>query len=504
MAQLRRARIRAGVRDYRKRRGGWTSRDEQEDGAVMVTRLSSADASFFRLENTSTPMYVGSLSILARPRAGLNYETLLAAVEQRLPQVPRYRQKVRQVRLGPARPVWVDDSDFDIAYHVRRAALPSPGSDEQLHGLVARLSARPLDKSRPLWEMYLIEGLANNRVALYTKSHQALINGLSALEINHVIADRARRGPAFPEDIWVPERDPGTVRLALGAIGDWLGAPGAQLQEAGSAIAGLATDHGEFVDAGRRVLEYARRVTRGTAPSSPLNAPVSRHRRFTVARGRLEDYRAVRARYDCDVNDVVLAVITGALGNWLMSRGEAVSPTATIRAMAPLPVYAEAQLDATGPGPTISQVVPFLVDLPVAEPNAVVRLSQIAHATESNPTAASLVDARTIATLSGFAPPTLHAMGIRVATSFSKRTFNLLITNAPGAQSQKYVAGTKLLETYSVPPLLHDQALAIGVTSYNGMLYFGINADREAMSDVDLLPGLLGQSLEELVEASRS
>jgi WS/DGAT/MGAT family acyltransferase len=189
-----------------------------------------------------------------------------------------------------------------------------------------------------------------------------------------------------------------------------------------------------------------------------------------------------------------------------MSRGVAVSPTATVRAMAPLSVYANGQLDSTGPGQTISQVMPYLVDLPVGEPNPVVRLSQIAHATESNPTAPSLVDARTIVTLSGFAPPTLHAMGIRVATgfpSFSKRTFNLLITNAPGAQSQMYIAGTKLLETYAVPPLLQNQALAIGVTSYNGMLYFGINADREAMSDVNLLPGLLSQSLEELLEASR-
>ncbi len=472
----------------------------------MVTRLSPSDASFYRLENTTTPMYVGSLSILRRPRAGLSYETLLATVEKRLPQIPRYRQKVREIHIGMARPVWIDDNDFDITYHVRRSALPSPGSDEQLHELIARLAARPLDKSRPLWEMYLVEGLAKNRVALYTKSHQALINGMSALEINHVIADRARRPPPVPEDIWVPERDPGHTRLVLGAIGDWLGTPGAQVQAVGSAIAGLATNYGELVGAGRRALDLARAIARGTAPSSPLNAPVSRHRRFTVARGSLEDYRAVRARYDCDVNDVVLAVIAGALGNWLMSRGVAVSPTATVRAMAPLSVYADGQLDATGPGQAISQVTPFLVDLPVGEPNAVVRLSQIAHATESNPTAGSLVDAQTIVTLSGFAPPTLHAMGIRVATefpSFSRRTFNLLITNAPGAQSQMYIAGTKLLETYAVPPLLHNQALAISVTSYNGMLYFGINADREAMSDVELLPALLSQSLEELLEASR-
>jgi diacylglycerol O-acyltransferase / wax synthase len=472
----------------------------------MVTRLSPADASFYRLENTATPMYVGSLSILRRPRAGLSYETLLATVEHRLPQIPRYRQKVREVRIGMARPVWVDDSDFDITYHVRRSALPSPGSDEQLHELVARLAARPLDKSRPLWEMYLVEGLAKNRVALYTKSHQALINGMTALEIGHVIADRTQRPPPFPEDIWIPERDPGNTRLVLGAIGDWVMGPGTQLQAVGSAVAGAVTNYGELLDAGRRVIDIARTVARGTAPSSPLNATVSRHRRFTVARGSLEDYRTVRARYDCDINDVVLAVVAGALGNWLMSRGVAVSATATVRAMAPLSVYADGLLDSTSPGQTISQVTPFLVDLPVGEANPVVRLSQIAHATESNPTSGSLVDARTIVTLSGFAPPTLHAMGIRVATgfpSFSKRTFNLLITNAPGAQSQMYIAGAKLLETYAVPPLLHNQALAISVTSYNGMLYFGINADREAMSDVDLLPGLLSQSLEELLEASQ-
>lgn len=470
--------------------------------AAVVTRLSPSDTSFYRLENSATPMYVGSLSILRRPRAGLSYEALLATVEQRLAQIPRYRQKVREV-IGTARPVWIDDRDFDITYHVRQSALPSPGSDEQLHQLVARLAARPLDKSRPLWEMYLVEGLSKNRVALYTKSHQALVNGMTALEIGHVIADRTRRPPPFPEDIWIPERDPGNTRLVLGAVSDWVMGPGAQLRAVGSAVAGLATNYGELLDAGRRVVDFARTVARGTAPCSPLNARVSRNRRFTVAQGNLEDYRTIRARYDCDVNDVVLAVIAGALGNWLMSRGEAASPTATIRAMAPLSVYSDGQHDSTGPGQTISQVTPFLVDLPVGEGNPVVRLSQIAHATESNPTAASLVDARTIVTLSGFAPPTLHAMGIRVAAGFSARQYNLLITNAPGAQSQMYVAGTKLLETYAVPPLLHNQALAISVTSYNGMLYFGINADRDAMSDVDLLPGLLNQSLEELLEASR-
>jgi diacylglycerol O-acyltransferase / wax synthase len=469
----------------------------------MVTRLSASDASFYHLENSSTPMYVGSLSILRKPRNGLSYETLLATVERRIAQIPRYRQKVREVAWSLARPVWIDDRDFDITYHIRRSALPSPGSDAQLHDLVARLGSRPLDKSRPLWEMYLVEGLAKNRIAIYTKTHQALVNGMSALEIGHVIADRTQKAPEFGEDIWIPGREPSDVGLFLGAVGEWIARPTAQLAAVRSAVTDVATNSDQLFEAGRRFADIARTFARGTAPNSPLNATVSRNRRFTVAGHKLEDYRALRARYDCDVNDVVLAVVAGALRNWLLSRGEPVTSTKTVRAMAPMAVYPDSELDSGGPGQAISEVSPFLVDLPVGEGNAVVRLSQIAHATESHSTAASLVDARTIVTLSGFAPPTLHAMGIRVATSFSARQFNLLITNVPGAQKQMYVAGTKLLETYSVPPLLNMQVLAIGVTSYNGMLYFGINADRDAMSDVDMFPLLLRESLDELRESAQ-
>ncbi|MGW4097494.1 WS/DGAT/MGAT family O-acyltransferase [Mycobacterium sp. NPDC004974] len=469
----------------------------------MVSRLSASDAAFYHLENTATPMYVGSLSILRKPRAGLSYETLLETVEHRLPQIPRYRQKVREVTLGLARPVWVDDRDFDITYHIRRSALPSPGSDAQLHDLIARLGSRPLDRTRPLWEMYLVEGLTKNRIAIYTKTHQALVNGMTALEIGHVIADRAQKPPEFGEDIWIPAREPSDRQLMLGAIGEWVTRPTSQLAALRDTVTEVATSATELAAVGRRVADVARTVARGTAPNSPLNTTVSRNRRFSVDQHRLEDYRLVRARYNCDINDVVLAVVAGALRNWLLSRGEPVTPTTTVRAMAPMSVYPDAELDSSGPGQAISEVSPFLVDLPVGEGNPVVRLSQIAHATESHSTAASLVDARTIVTLSGFAPPTLHAMGIRVATGFSARQFNLLITNVPGAQKQMYVAGTKLLETYAVPPLLQNQVLAIGVTSYDGMLYFGINADRDAMSDVDVLPSLFRESLDELLEAAK-
>ena len=467
----------------------------------MVTRLSAPDAAFYQRDNTSTPVYVGTLSILRRPRNGLSYEALLEAVERRLPEIPRYRQKVREVTLGLARPVWVDDPDFDITYHVRRAALPSPGSDVQLHELVSRLAARPLDRSRPLWEMYLVEGLSGNRLAIYIKSHQALVNGMAAVEIGHVVADRGRRPPAFVEDIWLPAREPSTSQLVIDAVTDLLARPGQELRAMRSTLVEIATSTNELVQFARRVTEATQTMLRGSAPQSPLNTTVSRHRRLTVTSAALADYRTVRARYDCDVNDVVLAVIAGALRNWLLSRGEPVPATSTVRAMAPTSVYPESDLDA--PGRAIREVAPFLIDLPVGEANPVVRLSQIAHATESYSASASVVDARTIVTLSGFPPPTLHAMGIRVATQYPPRQFNLLITNVPGPQSQMYVAGAKLLETYAVPPLLPGQVLSIGVTSYCGMLYFGINADRDAMSDVAVFPELLAEALEELIDAAR-
>ena len=241
-----------------------------------MTRLSPSDAAFYQREDTATPMYVGSLSILRRPRGGLSYDTLLETVEHRLPQIRRYRQKVREVTLGIARPVWIDDPEFDITYHVRRSALPSPGSDAQLHDLVSRLAGRPLDRGRPLWEMYLIEGLDRNRLALFIKSHQALINGVTACEIGHVIADRSRRPAEVGEDIWLPAREPSDGRLVADAVTDWLARPGQELQALRSTVADVATSTAHLGELGRRASQLASRMLRRSAPDSPLNTTVSR------------------------------------------------------------------------------------------------------------------------------------------------------------------------------------------------------------------------------------
>ena len=482
----------------------------------MANRLTTQDASFYYLEASSTPMHLGSLAVFRTPRSGFSYEKLLSLVEQRLVLVPRYRQKVREVAFGLARPVWVDDSDFDITYHIRRSALPKPGTDEQLHDLVARLTSRPLDRSRPLWEMYLVEGLTKNRFAIFTKSHSALVDGEKALEIGQVILDASKSPVAMAEELWMPAREPKESALVLDAITELIASPNESVEVLRGAAAGLAGVAGGVLAASGKVFSLVRTAAQ-VAPSSPLNAPISRNRRFAVAKTELSDYRRIHTRFGCSINDVVLAVVTGALRNWLLSRGEPVTASSTVRAMVPMSVYVSDEgagydqyadrLSGDHEGePTDeqlrSEVSSFLVALPVGEPNAVVRLSHIAHATEAHAKQSPGVTAQTLMTISGFAPASLHAMGARAGSRLSQRLFNLIITNAPGPQFPLYVGGARMLEMFPVSPLFENQALSIGLTSYDGFVCFGLNADRGAMPDVDVITALLFEALEELIDAS--
>ncbi|MFD1813426.1 WS/DGAT/MGAT family O-acyltransferase [Rhodococcus gannanensis] len=471
----------------------------------MDTRLTTQDASFYFLEASSTPMHLGSLAILRTPEGGLDYEDLLTHVERRLSLVPRYRQRVREVALGLARPVWVDDRDFDITYHVRRSALPKPGSDEQLHDLVARLTSRPLDRSRPLWEMYLVEGLADDRVAIFTKSHSALVDGLRALEIGQVMFDDCEHPRQVPDELWMPAREPRESELVLGALAEMVARPA-------EGVATIRHLVGDVVGTASTVVGNAAALVRtaaATAPATPLNATISRNRRFATAKTSLEDYRTVRSKFHCSVNDVVLAVLTGAMRNWLLSRGEPVTAFSTVRAMVPIAVHvagvegdAEEDTDSV-PRNFDRRASSLLIDLPVGEPNPVVRLSHIAHATEAHSRQNRTMTAQTLVRVSGTAPPTLHAVGLRLAAGLSQRMFNVMITNAPGPQAPLCLGGARLLETYPVSPLIRNQALSIGLTSYDGHVYYGLNGDRDAMSDVDVITGLLHEALDELLEACR-
>jgi WS/DGAT/MGAT family acyltransferase len=467
----------------------------------MPDRLSALDASFLYLEQPTTPMHVGAVAVFRRPRSGFDFERLLGLVEQRIGLVPRYRQKVRHVPGGLARPVWVDDEDFDLSYHVRRSALPKPGTERALHDLVARLMSRPLDHARPLWEMYLVEGLDAGRVAMLTKTHQALVDGVRAIDIAQLILDVSPTPRDGAGETWWPRREPSKVRLVRDAVYEAWNRPSAVVENARAAVGDATATAGRVVDALGQVASVIRTAA-NRAPGSPLNVAVSAQRRFAVARTRLDDYRAVRLKHGCAVNDVVLAVVSGAMRNWLLSRGEPVTGSSTVRAMVPLSVRAEPDDRGALDGVTGNRVSSFLVDLPVGEPNAVVRLHQVTHQMRVHAESGRSVGAETLVRLGGFAPPTLHALGARAASGFSKRVFNLVVTNVPGPQIPLYAAGARMLEMFPVVPLAKGQALAIGLTSYNGGVYYGFNADRDAMGDVEMLAGMIVESLDELVSGA--
>lgn len=463
----------------------------------MPYRLSALDASMLYLEDASTPMHIGGVAIFRRPRTGFDYERLLDLIEHRLALVPRYRQKVRYVPGHLARPVWTDDTRFDITHHVRLSALPKPGTPEQLNELVARLMSRPLDHHRPLWELYLVEGLQRNRFALVTKTHHAMIDGIGAIEIGQVILDVSPNQEDTPGPLWLPEPTPGSLRLLGDAVAEVVRQPGELVDNVRSAVGDVTATMGKVAGAFSGVLSALTTAVR-PAPASPLNVPITAERRFAVARTSLADLRKVRAAHGGSVNNVVLAVVSGALRYWLMSRGEVVTSGTTVRAMAPLSVRDGAEAD-TPAGLAGGKVSAYLVNLPVGEPSPVVRLQHVAHAMQTRTDAGQPVAADALVRLGGFAPPTLHALGARAASVFSQRIFNILVTNVPGPQVSLYAAGAKMLEMFPVVPLARNQAVAIGVTSYDGGVYFGLNADRAAMPDVDNLARMIEESIDELL-----
>lgn len=463
----------------------------------MVERLTALDASFLYLEEPGTPMHVGAVLVLECPSGTLDHEALIELVRARLPLVPRYRQKVLEVPGHLANPAWVDDPDFDVSYHVRRSALPRPGTEEQLLDLVARLTARPLDLSRPLWEMYLVEGLAGDRTAVVTKTHPALVDGLGAIDIGQVILDPdpdADPAPTAPDE-WRPRRPPGSAALVWEAVEDYLQRPSAVLETARTAAGDLRATATRWAGVAGGLVTAVARTAVSPAPVSPLNAPIGRQRRVAVARADLADLRMVRKAHGGTVNDVLLTSVTGALREWLLSRGEPVVGSTSIRALVPVSVRAEEDGAA-------NEVRSFLVDLPVGEPNPRVRLARISFAMRGLAPSGQSVGADTLSALSGFAPPTLHALGARAASGLSRRLFNLVVTNVPGPQVPLYAGPARMVEVYPVVPLVRGQGLAIGLTSYDGTVYFGLNADRDSVSDVDVLADLIEQEIAYLVEAS--
>ncbi|HEX7187993.1 MAG TPA: wax ester/triacylglycerol synthase family O-acyltransferase [Actinomycetes bacterium] len=463
----------------------------------MPDRLSPLDVSFLYFEEPTTPMHVGGVAIFQAPKDGFDHDRLVELISQRIAFVPRYRQRIRWVPGRLANPVWVDDEHFDVSYHVRRSALPRPGDDHQLAELVARVQSRPLDRSRPLWEMYLVEGLAGGRFAIISKTHHAMVDGVAAVDIGQVILDTTPDKREPPPDTWRPAPEPSWVELVAGAVAETVRRPTAAIDTFRGGLGEVQHLAGRVAGAAGGLLAAATSAAR-PAPESPLNAVIGEHRRYATTALDLDDHRRIRKMHSCTVNDVVLATVAGALRAWLLTRGEKVGTSTTVRALVPVSVRAD------GDGPhTGNRVSSYLVDLPVGEPSAVMRLHQVSYRMTAHKETGQAVGAEALAGLAGFSPPTLHSLGARVASGLSKRWFNLVVTNVPGPQQPLYAGDARMLEAYPVVPLAKGQALSIGLTSYDGKVFYGLNADRDAMPDVDVLAQCLDDALAELLETVR-
>ena len=461
----------------------------------MPSRMSALDASFLFMEDASTPMHAGGVAIFQPPPGGFDHERLVRLIKQRLPFVPRYRMRVREVPFGVARPVWVDDEHFDVTYHVRRSALPKPGSREQLNELVARLLSRPLDRSRPLWEMYLVEGLADGCFAIVSKSHQALVDGISAVDIAQVMLDPFEEPTQVAGDAWRPRPEPTDVELLSQAFTELATRP----TRAVEAVKGTVSDVSKTATkVGARAVDMvnaALAIARPTA-SSPLNVPIGEQRRFATVDLRLDDLKKVRASLGGTVNDTVLAVVAGALRSWLLARGATAAQGDSIKALLPVSIAVPSAASGEAGGNRVSGT---LVELPVGEPDPAVRLQQISYQLAQLEEGGHFVGAEAIVNIAGFGPPTLHALGARVSSTLTSKVYNLVITNVPGPQRSLYAAGSRMVAAYPVVPLTKNQALSIGLISYDGGVYFGLYADRDALPDIDILVACLKESMDELL-----
>ena len=461
----------------------------------MTDRLRASDLALLAQESPHTPLHNTTLEVFDPGTSGLDYDALVAHIDDRIAFVPRYRQRVRRVPGRLANPVWVDDADFDLDYHVRRSALPRPGSLAQLRELTARIASRRLDPERPLWEVYFVEGLEGGRVAVLSKSHEILVDGISTVDLGQVLLDVDPDPRPFVADGWSAVPEPTQGRMVAEAVKQTLRHPRLGLSTARGHAAALTRTIGATVE---RAGEVAGALSnRRIGPESPFNGSPSGQRRVLAVRTSLKDYRKVRRAHGGTVNDVILATLTGAVRAWLMTRAEPVGTGRRLKALVPMSVIDE-ELEPTSLG---SQVIPHVVSLPIGESSPVVRLHQVSYALRAHRETGKAVAADRIAGVAGFAPTTFHALGSRLVAA-DDHNANLVITNVPGPQFPMYLAGAEMLETYPVPPLHPGFTLAIGVTSYDGGVYYGITADFDTHPDVEVLGQCVTEALDELVDSA--
>ncbi len=452
-----------------------------------MQRLSSQDASFLHVEDAVSHMHIGVIGILEGPPP--SYDVLAQRVQANLPKIPRYRQRVHFVPVALGRPVWVDDPHFNLRYHLRATALPSPGGDEELRLLIGRIMSQQLDRHKPLWELWMIEGLSENRWAVLSRSHHALVDGVAGAELVSVLLDDERDPPVLPPPVWHPERQPSGAELAMRALGhrvvsplealETLGSVRATARRAGAAGEGLLTLGG--------VLAPPRR--------SSLNGPLGPHRRWDWARGRLADVKTIRAALGGTVNDVVLAAITGGFRDLLMARGE--STDRVVRSLVPVSVRASGEH-----GQYNNRVSAMFADLPVAIEDPVRRLAAVTSQMQHLKASHEAVTADVLVGLSGFAPALLLSVALRTATRVPQRNVNTVTTNVPGPQHPLYAAGRRMLECFPYVPLAGHVRVGVAIFSYDGALGFGVTGEYDTAPDIGVLCRGIERSMAELLAAA--
>jgi diacylglycerol O-acyltransferase / wax synthase len=460
-------------------------------------RLSTVDLAFLEMETPELHMHVAGLFIFDRPskrQAGgsSGFARFLELVRSRLHLVPRYRQKLASPPLGIGVPVWVDDPEFDLSYHVRHAALPAPGSTAQLMEYAARIVSRPLDRDRPLWELYVIEGLEDGRTALLGKSHHAMIDGLAGMDIATVMLDLApdQSDEIPPPEPWAAAPTPSSGALARDAVRHLATSPTTALTVGRRALDAPTKTVGRAVEVSRAVASVTRANLIHPAPRSLLNERPGRHRRLAIQRIALDEVKTIKNAFGTTVNDVVLAMVADATGRYLRTRGVRTDGL-WLRAMVPVSTRESSHEHALG-----NRVVSVFVDLPMAEMDPVERLRVCHEAMAEVKSSHHAVGAGFLIGLSHFAPPTIHAMASRAAAR--SRLFNFLVTNVPGPQVPIYCLGARLLGAFPFTPLAATQSYAVGLTSIDGWLNFGFTADHFAIPDLERVPGFLVDAVEEL------
>ena len=462
-------------------------------------KLTALDASFLHLESPNNHMHIGGVAIFGPSPLGTGaklYKGLLKAIEPRLDIVPRYRQKIALVPLSLDVPVWVDDANFDIENHVLRAALPKPGGDREMQNFVARVFSRPLDRRRPLWEMYIVEGLPEGKWALLTKTHHALVDGISSLELVTVLMDTDPEVSSNGrKSSWSPKEAPSSLDLVVESMRERLARPARLI----STVRGVVEKRSQIADALRDTASgiAVMAQTMRNASSTVLNGKVGPSRKYTYSRFPLEDFRAVKNHFGGTINDVVLASVAGGLRHYLEARGvDPEDKDEALQALCPVSIRDTGEKTALG-----NRLAMLLVKLPIEEEDPAKRMAKVKETVDNLKHRKQAVGADFLLNLAGFSPPTLHAMVAR--SSISQIGFNLVVTNVPGPQFPLYFQGAKMIEAFPIAFLYDKQRLAIAIFSYCGWLNFGYLVDAQGIRDVNKLAKSIERGFQELLAAAR-